>query len=183
MSITVSIGGLATGMQLWAARFTCTRGHSHSIRTNSNRRNNMLNDATPRPREFGAEMTRWMDLACVHSMLQALRTRYDSSCHTNSPYHHPFTHPDHFLDDPAASYYPHSPMASLGAPIPSTLHSHAGALSSSPLISGMGRTNGRKPILPLYLPHPCAYCTRTHSDICHEQCYGGSYNKTAADGS
>ena len=57
-----------------------------------------------------------MDLACVHSMLQALRTRYDSLCHTNSPHHHPFTHPDHFLDDPAASYYPTLPWPALVHP-------------------------------------------------------------------
>ena len=49
-SITVSISRLATGTQLWAVQFTCTRVHSHSIHNNSNRCNNTLNDATPRPR-------------------------------------------------------------------------------------------------------------------------------------
>lgn len=78
---------------------------------------------------------------------------------------------EHFLDDPAASYYqnyqhyPYSPASSRGpsahqhvrpgAPIPPTPHSQTAAPSPSPLISGMQSPHNRsKPVLPPYSPAP-----------------------------
>ncbi|KAI0059355.1 hypothetical protein BV25DRAFT_1918591 [Artomyces pyxidatus] len=67
---------------------------------------------------------------------------------------------DHFLDDPAGQYYQnylHSPQSTHsrpGAPVPPTPHSQTAAPSPSPLISGMQRANGNKPILPPYSPAP-----------------------------
>ncbi|THH17590.1 hypothetical protein EW146_g3265 [Bondarzewia mesenterica] len=75
------------------------------------------------------------------------------------------SHPEdseHFLDDPAASYYqnyPYSPQSSHShsrpnAPIPPTPHSQTAAPSPSPLVSGMHFANGSKPVLPPYSPAP-----------------------------
>lgn len=93
---------------------------------------------------------------------------------------------DHFLDDPAAAYYhgyPHSPMATHsrpGAPIPPTPHSHTAAPSPSPLISGMGRANGVKPVLPPYSPAPPVGSPYPYpfGHIRRGQNYSGSYNPT-----
>ena len=118
-----------------------------------------------------------------------------SSAQINSPRHMTSPHqihspsheePDHFLDDPAAAYYhgyPHSPMASHsrpGAPIPPTPHSHTAAPSPSPLISGMGRANGVKPVLPPYSPVPPVGSPYPYpfGHIRRGQSYGGSYNGT-----
>ena len=120
---------------------------------------------------------------------------YSVAGHINSPRHlasphqiHSPSHkePDHFLDDPAEAYYhnyPHSPMTSHsrpGAPIPPTPHSHTAAPSPSPLISGVGRTNGMKPVLPPYSlappvgsPYPYPF-----DHIRRRQSYGGSYPRT-----
>jgi hypothetical protein len=118
-----------------------------------------------------------------------------SSAQINSPRHMTSPHqihspsheePDHFLDDPAAAYYhgyPHSPMATHsrpGAPIPPTPHSHTAAPSPSPLISGMGRANGMKPVLPPYSPAPPVGSPYPYpfGHIRRGQSYGGSYNPT-----
>lgn len=93
---------------------------------------------------------------------------------------------DHFLDDPAAAYYhgyPQSPMASHprpGAPIPPTPHSNTAAPSPSPLISGMGRANGHKPVLPPYSPVPPVGSPYPYpyGHIRRGQTYSGSYNGT-----
>jgi hypothetical protein len=93
---------------------------------------------------------------------------------------------DHFLDDPAAAYYhgyPHSPMATHprpGAPIPPTPHSNTAAPSPSPLISGMGRANGHKPVLPPYSPVPPVGSPYPYpyGHIRRGQTYSGSYNGT-----
>jgi hypothetical protein len=119
-----------------------------------------------------------------YSVAQINSPRHITSPHqVHSPSHE---EPDHFLDDPAAAYYhgyPHSPMATHsrpGAPIPPTPHSHTAAPSPSPLISGMGRANGLKPVLPPYspippvgspYPYPYGHIRRGHS-------YAGSYNGT-----
>jgi hypothetical protein len=94
--------------------------------------------------------------------------------------------PDNFLDDPVAAYYqsyPHSPMATHsrpGAPIPPTPHSHTAAPSPSPLISGMGRANGIKPVLPPYSPAPPVGSPYPYpfGHIRRGQSYSGSYNGT-----
>ena len=117
-----------------------------------------------------------------------------SSAQVNSPRHMTSPHqihspsheePDHFLDDPAAAYYgyPHSPMVSHprpGAPIPPTPHSHTAAPSPSPLISGMGRANGVKPVLPPYSPVPPVGSPYPYpfGHIRRGQSYGGSYPGT-----
>ena len=93
---------------------------------------------------------------------------------------------DHFLDDPAAAYYhgyPQSPMTGHsrpGAPIPPTPHSHTAAPSPSPLISGMGRANGVKPVLPPYSPAPPVGSPYPYpfGHIRRGQSYSGSYNGT-----
>ena len=120
---------------------------------------------------------------------------YSAAGHINSPRHATSPHqihspsheePDHFLDDPAAAYYhgyPHSPMASHsrpGAPIPPTPHSHTAAPSPSPLISGMGRANGMKPVLPPYSPAPPVGSPYPYpfGHIRRGQSYGGSYPGT-----
>ncbi|KAF8267105.1 hypothetical protein EI94DRAFT_1684032 [Lactarius quietus] len=113
----------------------------------------------------------------------------NSPRHPTSPHQiHSPSHeePDHFLDDPAAAYYhgyPHSPMATHsrpGAPIPPTPHSHTAAPSPSPLISGMGRANGTKPILPPYSPAPPVGSPYPYpfGHIRRGQSYTGSYNGT-----
>jgi hypothetical protein len=93
--------------------------------------------------------------------------------------------PNHFLDDPAAVYYgyPQSPMVThscLDVPIPPTPQSHTTVPSPPPLISGMGHTNGIKPVLPPYStallvgsPYPYPY-----RHIHHGQTYEGSHNGT-----
>ena len=107
----------------------------------------------------------------------------------NSPHQiHSPSHeePDHFLDDPAAAYYhgyPQSPMATHsrpGAPIPPTPQSHTAAPSPSPLISGMGRANGVKPVLPPYSPAPPVGSPYPYpfGHIRRSQSYTGSYNGT-----
>jgi hypothetical protein len=109
--------------------------------------------------------------------------------HLNSPHQiHSPSHeePDHFLDDPAAAYYhgfPQSPMASHhrpGAPIPPTPQSHTAAPSLSPLISGMGRANGVKPVLPPYSPAPPVGSPYPYpfGHIRRGQTYTGSHNGT-----
>ncbi|KAI0260896.1 hypothetical protein BC834DRAFT_897936, partial [Gloeopeniophorella convolvens] len=107
----------------------------------------------------------------------------------NSPHQvHSPSHeePDHFLDDPAAAYYhayPQSPMSAHsrpGAPIPPTPHSHTAAPSPSPLISGMGRANGVKPVLPPYSPAPPVGSPYPYpyGHIRRGQSYTGSQNGT-----
>jgi hypothetical protein len=108
--------------------------------------------------------------------------------HVNSPHQiHSPSHeePDHFLDDPAAAYYgyPQSPMTTHlrpGAPIPPTPQSHTAAPSPSPLISGMGRANGVKPVLPPYSPVPPVGSPYPHpfGHIRRGQSYTGSHNGT-----
>ncbi|KAI0287226.1 hypothetical protein BC826DRAFT_1045767 [Russula brevipes] len=105
--------------------------------------------------------------------------------HVHSPSHEEH---DHFLDDPAAAYYqgyhPQSPVATHsrpGAPIPPTPHSsNTAAPSPSPLISGMGRANGVKPVLPPYSPVPPVGSPYPHpfGHIRRGQNYPGSYNGT-----
>ncbi|KAH9962452.1 hypothetical protein BC827DRAFT_1267057 [Russula dissimulans] len=97
---------------------------------------------------------------------------------------------EHFLDDPVAAYYhgfphgfPQSPMATHsrpGAPIPPTPHSHTAAPSPSPLISGMDRANGVKPILPPYSPVPPVGSPYPYpfGHIRRGPPYSGSYNGT-----
>ncbi|KAH8984635.1 hypothetical protein EDB92DRAFT_1886394 [Lactarius akahatsu] len=116
-------------------------------------------------------------------------TQINSPRHITSPHQiHSPSHEehDHFLDDPAAAYYhgyPHSPMATHsrpGAPIPPTPHSHTAAPSPSPLISGMGRANGMKPVLPPYSPAPPVGSPYPYpfGHIRRPQSYTGSYNGT-----
>ncbi len=116
-------------------------------------------------------------------------TQINSPRHLTSPHQiHSPSHEehDHFLDDPAAAYYhgyPHSPMATHsrpGAPIPPTPHSHTAAPSPSPLISGMGRMNGMKPVLPPYSPAPPVGSPYPYpfGHIRRGQSYTGSYNGT-----
>ncbi|KAH9068291.1 hypothetical protein EDB83DRAFT_2378183 [Lactarius deliciosus] len=116
-------------------------------------------------------------------------TQINSPRHFTSPHQiHSPSHEehDHFLDDPAAAYYhgyPHSPMATHsrpGAPIPPTPHSHTAAPSPSPLISGMGRANGMKPVLPPYSPAPPVGSPYPYpfGHIRRPQSYTGSYNGT-----
>ncbi|KAI9510996.1 hypothetical protein F5148DRAFT_1175117 [Russula earlei] len=115
----------------------------------------------------------------------------NSSRQINSPHQiHSPSHeePDHFLDDPvvAAAYYhgyPQSPMATHsrpGAPIPPTPRSHTAAPSPSPLISGMDRANGVKPVLHPYSPAPLAGSPYPYpyGHIRRGQTYSGSYNGT-----
>ncbi|KAN0129983.1 hypothetical protein V8E53_012137 [Lactarius tabidus] len=106
--------------------------------------------------------------------------RLYSSAQINSPRHMTSPHqiqspsheePDHFLDNSAAAYYHgyrHSPMAihaRPGAPNLPTLHSHTAAPLPSPLISGMGRANGMKSVLPPTAPSlPSARRTLIRSD-------------------
>ncbi|KAH9991504.1 hypothetical protein BJV77DRAFT_1007848 [Russula vinacea] len=77
--------------------------------------------------------------------------------HIHSPSHEEH---DHFLDDPAAA--------------------HTAAPSPSPLISGMGRANGVKPVLPPYSPAPPVGSPYPYpfGHIRRGQNYSGSYNPT-----
>ena len=104
---------------------------------NSKHNNNNICDTKLRHLVFRAEMERWTDLACTHSIQRVSNihlssssrtsltriTRQYSSAQVNSPCHMTSTacqihlpiheEPDHFLDDPTAAYhhgYPHSPI-------------------------------------------------------------------------
>ena len=162
---------------------------------------------TPRIRSRNGAMDglglRTFDAATFETTLEQLMPHlseqnhrsYSAAGHMNSPRHlasphqiHSPSHeePDHFLDDPAAAYYhnyPHSPMARHsrpGAPVPPTPHSHSAAPSPSPLISGMGRANGVKPVLPPYSPAPPVGSPYPYpfGHIRRGQSYGGSYPGT-----
>ena len=52
--------------------------------------------------------------------------------------------------------YPHSPHSRPGAPIPPSSYSYTTSISPSPspLVSGMSRAKGKKPVLPPYSPAP-----------------------------
>ncbi|KAI9455775.1 hypothetical protein BJY52DRAFT_1278510 [Lactarius psammicola] len=107
-------------------------------------------------------------------------TQINSPRHITSPHQiHSPSHEehDHFLDDPAAAYYhgyPHSPMATHSRP------ATPAAPSPSPLISGMGRVNGMKPVLPPYSPAPPVGSPYPYpfGHIRRGQSYTGSYNGT-----
>jgi hypothetical protein len=106
--------------------------------------------------------------------------------HSPHQIHSPSHEEHHFLDDPAAAYYhayPQSPMATHsrpGAPIPPTPHSNTAAPSPSPLISGMSRANGVRPIIPPYSPVPHAGSPYPYpfGHIRRGQTYSGSNNGT-----
>ncbi|KAI0051463.1 hypothetical protein FA95DRAFT_1485380 [Auriscalpium vulgare] len=95
---------------------------------------------------------------------------------------------EHFLDDPAGSYYQNylpSPQSTHshtrpGAPVPPTPHSQTAAPSPSPLISGMHRINGNKPVLPPYSPAPPVGSPYPYpyGHIRRGQTYAGSQNGT-----
>jgi len=139
---------------------------------------------------------RSFDAANFENTLEQLKSPLPEQNHrpypapVNSPHQiHSPSHEehDHFLDDPAAAYYhgyhPQSPTATHprpGAPIPPTPHSNTAAPSPSPLISGMGRANGVRPVLPPYSPVPPVGSPYPYpfGHIRRGQTYSGSYNGT-----
>ena len=107
---------------------------------------------------------------------------------TNSPRQiHSSSHEDndHLLDDLDAHYhgYLQSPMATHprpGAPFPPIPCSNTAAPSPSPFISGMGRANSHKPVLPPYSPAPPVGSPYPYpyGHIRRGKTYSGSYNGT-----
>ena len=125
------------------------------ISRNSNKRfNNTLNDTMQTRGVFGAETVQWTNLVCTFDAASFENTlrRLTGSIRpvVGSPTISSITLPPHMTMVTPTLLWP--AILALVHPTP---RSHTAAPSPSSLISGMGCSNGMKPVLPLYsLPHP-----------------------------